>query len=46
MKPLMFDLTPLFHIDFIQAALIVTFAVAGTYALGSIAVMLILKGDR
>ena len=44
--PLMFDLTPLFHIDFVQAALIITAAVVGTFALGTIALMLILKGDR
>lgn len=46
MNRLMFDPSALFAIDFVQGLMIVAFAVAGTYALGSIALLLILKGDK
>jgi hypothetical protein len=46
MNHVMFDLTPLFHIDFVQAALIVTFAVVGTYALGAVTLLAIMRSDR
>lgn len=43
---LTFDPALLFPLDFVQGLLIVGFAVAGTYALGCIALMLILRKDR
>ena len=46
MNRLTFDPTQLFTIDAVQAGLIVAFAVAGTYALGCIALLLIMKGDK
>ena len=46
MTRLTFDPTQLFTIDAVQAGLIVAFAVAGTYALGCISLLLILKGDK
>lgn len=46
MTRLTFDPSALLTIDMVQAGLIVAFAVVGTYALGCIALLLILKGDK